>query len=470
MKNMISLSAIIMLFFLMVSSSSCGTIDTKNDIIKEAEEYVNLTTSVNESTENTLNIHFGYQKELGKWLDEEIKYIYDENGDNSNGIDLLEGMGYKCYGDRLFLDLARQTELSTGEKLKTYINIRTGEKHYVCPDPLCEHKQSNGCLYIKLSQLTFHPENDMLAYSTRLDQIGAVGRYSIFEMNFDENTIKKIYSAENMGKDADVDYLSIFFISENILYFKDRFVTEEVIEGKTVMAEETYLIGLDLETGKFEILSDDFPADAECICIKNNRIFFRNTLENRIYCTDLNYENETDILIYEDRYTTYESYYDNNTEELYILISDSAMHNNVVSDKEPETAVCKIYCIDNDLLCSEVPISSNLVMSFQLTNEYIYYTVFDIENHNAAVLSCGAYDVTGSKLYRVRRNETTNPELVFDGRDELFLVGGYFVTGDYLYINYCQRTNIFGNMLFKRMGSSVRINMADNTLKWINLD
>ena len=61
------------------------------------------------------------------------------------------------------------------------------------------------------------------------------------------------------------------------------------------------------------------------------------------------------------------------------------------------------------------------------------------------------------------------PEVAFDGHEELFF-RDYFVTGDYLYFAYYALVIREEGQVFRRMGATARVNMKENTIKWLNLD
>ena len=113
---------------------------------------------------------------------------------------------------------------------------------------------------------------------------------------------------------------------------------------------------------------------------------------------------------------------------------------------------------------------SELITDIQLTNDYIYYTVFDPVQYGVTRQGSPTVDETGNKLYRVKRSDTSSEELVFDGQNEVIFKDDYFVSGDYLYITYWKPKTRDGITYFYRIGSKARINMKENTIKWINLD
>ena len=66
-------------------------------------------------------------------------------------------------------------------------------------------------------------------------------------------------------------------------------------------------------------------------------------------------------------------YYDEGTSEFYIgLYADY-----LFGYSENETEEGSIYCVNSDLECRKLDMPSEKIVNFQLTNEYIYYAVYD---------------------------------------------------------------------------------------------
>ena len=59
--------------------------------------------------------------------------------------------------------------------------------------------------------------------------------------------------------------------------------------------------------------------------------------------------------------------------------------------------------------------------------------------------------------------------LVFDGQDELFFAD-YLPVGNNLYLDYCRFMDEGGNNWFRVTGVTARVNIMNNTIKWMKLD
>ncbi len=449
-------------FIYLLTLTSC--VKRSNDeILTDAKDFLNNQ----KNTDLSLQEHFGYQEGLGSWLDLETDYKYDENSDNSDGIISLSGGGYTHIQDRLYFQISKQTQLSTGDNFWAYVSTKTGEKHYICPDPLCGHDEESGCPYINLQQMTFHPYNDSLVYAVKQDfSNNFISR--IYEIDLKQNTFYEIYNAKNTDREAKADYIYIYFILDNYLYFRDRFVHEEIIDGEKILTEKTYLARVDLESKKTEILNNDFSSIGGIHIIGTNA-FYTDIANRTLYCKDINSENPVSVMTYDEGYQIYKIYYDNNTEELYLLVSRADLHHSAKLAADLEASKCRLYCITKDLACREILMPSSLLLDVQLTNEYIYYLTYDPINYKKPPYTRDAIDIAGNKIYRVKRSDTSKGELVFDGHSEIFF-RDFFAAGDYVYMDYYSLVIREEGQVFRRMGSTVRVNIKENTLKWMNLD
>ena len=163
-----------------------------------------------ETSSSVYDIHFGYQKDLGKWLTEEKEYLYDPDGDASDGITIFNTIGMIHVGERLYFPISKQTTLSTGDNFYAYVSTKTGEKHYICPDPLCGHDEESGCPYINFDVLAFSTDSDSKIYGVRKNIVAgtAVLQDRIYEIDLSENTLRQIYDSKDICKDFDVDYIT----------------------------------------------------------------------------------------------------------------------------------------------------------------------------------------------------------------------------------------------------------------------
>ena len=448
-----------------LSILSCSSSKKKEDILNNAQEYKNNLTA---------DSAYDYQNEVGQWLTPETEYKYDESIDTNVGITDLFGGSFIPQNDRMYFQVSKEVSnssgYSTGAMLWAYISTSTGEKHNICPDPLCTHLDGSDCKYLDLNDLMFLPNSDSIAYTYRQEFIDGKSLAVIYELNLNENTITRKYIPSDVSDNVDGVSANLFFISENKLYFSECFQCRETNDdGEIDITFKYRLVALDLTNSTLEVLNNDFNS-SNCVYAADDKLFFVDQEYHRFYCTDTDFSNERDILTFGDEYQVYDIFYDANTNEFYLLISLTNMHSQVTVDMDTENVHCNIYKIASDLVCSKIPMPSELITDMQLTNEYIYYTIFDPVQYGVTRNGSPTVDETGNKLYRVKRSDTSSEELVFDGCNEVIFKDDYFVSGDYLYITYFKPKTRDGITYFYRIGSKARINMSENTIKWINLD
>ncbi len=311
--------------------------------------------------------------------------------------------------------------------------------------------------------MIFNPDSDSKACAYKFNN-----NIIIYEIDFSNDTLTEKYISGKLEPNSVRNFIEFLFIDENKLYFLDTYKLkeesdEEKEEREIIETEKRYLLSLDLSDGSFEVLNDNFRGGANCICTLNDRVFFNDYAENRIYTTDMNFENEATILEYDDNLSIKDISYDENTGEFYVLMAtyDTSVNSNAVEGN--------LYFIDSEMNCEKISMPSEQILNFRLTKEYFYYMVYDPVSYGNSPRGMACIDETGSKIYRVKRGEMSEPELVFDGRGEIFY-SNFEVIGNYLYLDYMQLIKMDSMAWFRYAYSTARINIKDKTIKWLNLD
>ena len=184
-------------------TASC-TKDGDTQIITEAESTVESAQA--ESTiENKPYVPDGYEylEGVGSWLsaEEEYKSYPDEK------IDILFGNDFTPLNGNLYFRLSKKesksdetgTKSTTGKPVYAYVNNATGEKHFLCPDPLCTHGSYSECQYLSLANLTASSSNDSVMYAIKPMNVKNISYSYIFEINTTEGTIVPIYAPDERG-------------------------------------------------------------------------------------------------------------------------------------------------------------------------------------------------------------------------------------------------------------------------------
>lgn len=85
---------IVAITLLLCTLTGCHT-SSRDQIAESAKSRI----TAQETASSVYDIHFGYQKDLGKWLTEEKEYLYDPDGDASDGITIFNTIGMIHVGE-----------------------------------------------------------------------------------------------------------------------------------------------------------------------------------------------------------------------------------------------------------------------------------------------------------------------------------------------------------------------------------
>ena len=434
------------LIFLLVLSTmlltSCSDKTDQNELIEKYDS--NIST-------NSAHIDI-------EWLEDETEYSYTESDTTYKIVD--------CLNDYLVFASDRVYIVTKADDTPTYsyININTGEIFPLCPDPLCNHTKNSGCRYLSLSGLIVEPEHEDVVYTIRTITNGGEMYGEIVKIDIENNTIDVIYSAEY--KDS-LELLQMLCVSDQKLYFKRSYRTETTDGGKVVAnTTVTELMEIDLGTYDTHILQNEYASGEKGYiqCASNEYFYFTDMVNRRVFTVDKNFENERIIYEYPENYTIRDLYYDSSTSELYISLCSRYM----VGLSDDGIIDGYIICIDKNNNVERLDTKSDRILKIQLTRNYIYYTAYDPIKYGISPRGTESIDETGGKIYRISRDDvSTEPELIFDGRGELVIQGGFAVIGDCLYLDYSEIVKEGGMAWFRWHGINARVNFVDGTIKWL---
>lgn len=438
-----------------------------------------------EKTENLLSDApvapdgYEYLEGIGSWLTAETEY---KSSPNENII-VLSGNNFSIFNDNIYFQLKKEESkrdetgyyYTLGDPIYAYISGQTGEKHFICPDPLCTHGAYSGCQYLNLGNLLLSDSDPSVMYATRFNLVDGITYAYIYEINNSAATLTPIYTPVEKPDGLHMVTIKLLFVKSEKLYFIYNTQYEYVNEnGETEYDEKSKLMSLDLKARQTEVINENYPTRAGLAGEVWGKLLFTDADTSELYCTDYNFENPVTIMKFEDGYWYRNLYYDQDTEELYVLVSYTGLYYPKNSDMSDKDIHCKVYKIDKDFNLAEIPMPNDMLTSIQLTRDYIYYTVYDpiyLGSRNGYPL----YDTTGGKIYRASRDNTTEGELFFDNHGEIMfsssssLGAAYCVIGDNLYLQYNKVRGSGDDMSTYYTGSIARVNVKENTLKWINL-
>ncbi len=461
----LNLAALAFLALLMLASCSK---ENKGIVIDKAEKLADDAPTASDGYE--------YLEGIGSWLDGETEY---KNSPDEN-IYSIAGNNISLWNGNLYFQLKKEESkagayYTLGHPIYAYISNQTGERHFLCPDPLCTHGAYSGCQYLDLGELLYSTSDASILFTTKTvfsEQNGITYTY-IYEINNSAATLTPIYTPVEKTDGLNMVSIDLMFEKDEKLYFIYNTQYEYVNEnGETEHDEKSKLMYLDLKTKQTEVINENYPNRAGLVGEVWDKALFADVDTRELYCTDYNFENPVTIMTYEDGYWFRNIYYDQDTEEMYVLVSYTGLYYPKNPDMSGKDIHCKVYKVDKDFNLTEIPMPSEMITSIQLTKDYIYYTVYDpiqLGSRNGYPL----IDTTGGKIYRVARDNTTEGELFFDNHGEIMFDGSvgaaYCVVGDNLYLQYYKVRGSGDDMSTYYTGSIARVNVKENTLKWINL-
>ena len=457
-----NLAALAVLDLLLLSSCSK---ESKGIVIEKTQNMLDDAPTAPEGYE--------YLEGVGSWLSAETEY----KSSPYDNIVSIKGNYFSITNDNIYFQLKKEESkrdetgyyYTLGDPIYAYISGQTGEKHFICPDPLCTHGAYSGCQYLNLGNLTFSSSDTSLMYATRSAVEDGVFYPTVYEINNSAATITPIYKPDDKSEGLDMVYLELMFEKDGKLYFIYNSQYEYVNEnGETEHDEKAKLMSLDLKTKQTEVLNEDLSTRVGLIGEVWDKLLFGNGDTLELYYTDYNFENPVTVMKFEDGYGLKNLFYDGNTDELYMLSYYGELMYPRNPDMSGKDIHCKVYKIDKDFNITEIPMPSEMVTSIQLAKDYIYYTVYDPIQYGTRK-GHPILDTTGGKLYRVARDNTTDGKLFFDAKGELIFKGSYCVVGDNLYLQYYKLKGVADDTSFYYTGSIARVNVKENTLKWINL-
>ncbi len=432
---------------------SCSREKSREELLYDADKYTKETAP---------DDAYAYQSGLGGWLSPETSYNYDINGDSSDGI--ISGVDRGGKKHRMYVSASKATSESSGEQVMIYIDLETGEKHYLCPDTLCTHAEGSGCRYLGVTDWIFEPGSENILY--------VVKQNAVYRVDIENDVFTKAYvpvpSEDEETKDAVDAIVSFLFAKDGKIFFKENYVfRDETEEGEARYTTRKYLKVLNTETGKVDTVFEDYKYTAFLELAAGSRLYYQTVDGNRLFTTDLNFEDQKVVFESKDGLEIGNVQFDENTDELFFTLASG--NDEKLDPDRADEVTGKLYRIGADGEVSAVSMPSDKLLTVRLTREYIYYTAYEPIWFGKGTTGYRTCDETGNKIYRVRRDDTSAPELVFDGHKELFF-SGFAPVGDYLYLGYMKLMEAGDQRWFRLYHSYFRVGMSENTIKWINLD
>lgn len=316
--------------------SSCSK-ENKGIVIEKAEKLADDVPVAPEGYE--------YLEGVGSWLSAETEYksAPDEN------IMIIGANSFNLRNENLYFTLKKEESkageyYTLGHPVYAYISNQTGEKHFICPDPLCTHGAFSGCQYLDLSDLTFSSSEPSVMYATRFNIVDGISYEYIYEINNSAATLTPIYTPVEKTDGLNMVGIDLMFEKDEKLYFIYNTQYEYINDsGETEHDEKAKLMYLDLKTKQTEVINENYPTRAGLVGEAWGKLLFADVDTRELYYTDYNFENPVTIMTYEDGYWFRNIYYDQETEELYVLVSYTDLYYPKNPDMSGKDIHCKIY-------------------------------------------------------------------------------------------------------------------------------
>ena len=407
-----------------------------------------------------------HYSETQNMIDTESTVIsIDQSADKIDNIKGLFSNAFITHNDRVYFKVSAEN----GGMVWMYITAKTGEIHTLCPDILCGHTYSDGCKYLDLGKLHPDEKNDDVMYSVKT-YISSDGiSDAVCRIDLANNKLEEIYRTDFVKQGIHQNDIEILMNFDNHLYFTEtQYQIASVNDSAGDAIAVNYFYSMDLTTGEVSVLSDEYVTNNRCLFADSERIYFVDELTYTLYSVDHSFNNRKDILTYDANAQVYRAFYDENESAIYFLILSKALtYSNQIAEGIEGTGL--IYRINRNGELEQIVMPTDTVTSFQLTEQYIYYTDFNPVFYGSTPEGKATVDEYGGKIFRVSRENTEQSEVVFDGKEEIFLYDSYTVIGNTLFMNYLELLDVGGFKLFKLEDGVLTINLSDQTRKEIML-
>jgi len=346
-------------------------------------------------------------------------YVPPEDGTSVDGIFSEQ---YLFSDGKFYFKLMRPTSKLGGVSMLAYSDIETGVSGIVCQDPLCTHGK-NDCQYADMDDYCFTTEPGVY-YGYRFGSPAS----TIWLADLNNDTVKLAHTMESI-------FGYILGYSSGRLYFYERF--EYITEDKTTITEIriSYLDHRTQKVTEVGYVPDEVMMQNPSLrFMRNDEIYYSPGDGGKTLCrADPEFKNISTV--FELAQGTHQWYIDDNTDEIYYLLSDQDNLTGAVY-------VCR------DGMSEKVELPHDNICSFSINGEKIYYTIFDPVYYGISGVSKGVapeyatktYDYTGGKVYAVLRdNPSAEAELVYESAgfdlDRLPDLDEFIVMGNYLYFD-----------------------------------
>ena len=418
------------------------------------EKAENITQTYPTETDSRMEDEY-----YGEWEDE-LQYDVPDITEY-NGISIIGGTDC-IYNGKLYFNVKKKYQdqnHTTGALTHMYIDLETGENHYVCPDPLCSHVFEDNCgsynPYIMVKK-----DGKGYDFIYRMDD---KLYYDLYEWDLVTGETNCIYTIESDYRNGETKMGNVIDIDADLLWFT---VTEWRTDTETkIEVKSTCVYSMDLMTGDI-CESIEFPdaydlSETWISWVADDR-FYMTSDTCMLFSADMDFRNEQ-ILIDEPitadgRDQLIGTVFDDNTGEVFVLNGNTKQRTGA------------IYRIKNGEI-EKLAMPHDEIYHFQLTKDKIYYMTFDPYVYFVDDEGRETADYGGGKIYVTDRNTHDTAELFFDSEMQIPLRSNWCVIGNYVYVSTMDY-NPGGEHPFSSAFNlkKARINVNNNTIRYFRFD
>jgi len=344
------------------------------------------------------------------------------------------------------------------ESTKMYIDLATGESHYVCPDPLCPHTkdadETCGAYSVPGMNIREGKGYDWLLTSDK--DAPWIQTFTLTERDLTTGKVKALYSYDSNVMEEKYALPAGSCIDGNLLWFTNR---EFVTDGETkTQTRHDIVYTCDLTTGEISEpyhLPDEYDQEGTGILWVQDGLFYMRSPQTKLFVTDQTFS-ERRVLIDEPvpvngRDQVNYRISDENTGEVFLLYGNKAEKNGTIY------RIC-----DGEI--EELSMPHEEIYQFRLTKDKIYYMTYEASEYSAPWQE---HEYGGGKIYVTDRETRETAELFFDSKMQIPLIDSWYVVGNYVYVNVRDYTPN-GDHPFSTIQNlkTARIHVTDGTIRY----
>jgi len=427
-------------------------------IILLALAFASCTKSTDDDIAAGLETYRDVYADESQDAESEVPYVPPVEGISVNGI--FKDNEHVVRDGKYYFETRRRTSKNGNNyvTMLAYADLETGTSGIVCPDPLCTHEEDE-CPYAQLRDCYFSDDPGVY-YAYTFGHPAS----RIWKVDMNRGTVEMVHEMKST-------FSYIIGYDGGRLYFYEKI---EITENRKTI--EKHLLSYIDHAAQKVVEVGYVPEEYQggYLFVNDGEIYFSHNSGKLWRKADPTYQNVTEFAVLEE--SASEWYFDTETEELFYVHRD---YDNFRGS---------LY-VARDGVTEEIQLPHEEVYSFALTEDRIYYTVFDPVYYGISSMAvhfkvtgeeAKLYDYTGGKVYAVDRdNPSGEAELVYEvtgvDLEHIAMLGEILVVGDYLYFTeaYVWRQVIDGVEYVdfsEHEESKIRVGLKDGSVRRIEYE